>query len=118
MGWQDYPSAPAPGTVICAADDVTGVHALTVATGKGDFPILVARSGNGFCAYVNACPHQYLPLDYRGRQLQSADGTMILCTNHGARFDLATGVAVDGADCGLDRVPVECAAGVIRIAVE
>lgn len=106
MSWTDYSAAPAPGTVICRADDLGGVRSLTVETDKGKFPLLVVATDQGIRAYVNACPHQYLPLNYRGNQLLSADGTKLLCTAHGARFDIHTGHVVEGADCGLDRVPV------------
>lgn len=86
--------------------EITGVHALGVVTERGCFPLLVLRDGAQFRAFVNACPHQYLPLDYRGDRLLSADGTALLCTAHGARFDKSTGAAISGADCGLDPVPV------------
>ncbi|MCF3972721.1 Rieske (2Fe-2S) protein [Paracoccus salsus] len=116
MAWTDYSTAPEPGTVICHSDEVTGVHALSVTTGKGEFPLLVLRADGIFRAYVNACPHQYLPLNYRGDRLLSADGTMLLCTGHGARFDIHTGAVVSGADCGLDAVPVTVVDGMLRIA--
>lgn len=106
MAWTDYSSAPAPGTRICAAADITSVHPLTVTTERGGFPLLVLRDGETIRAFVNACPHQYLPLDYRGTNLLSADGTKLLCTAHGASFDKSTGAALAGADCGLDPVPV------------
>lgn len=116
MSWTDYASAPAPGTPICAASDIEGVRALSVTTEKGSFPLLLLRAGETFRAYVNACPHQYLPLNHRGDQLVSADGTKLMCTAHGAQFDIHSGKALQGADCGLDAVPVEVSDGQIRIA--
>jgi nitrite reductase/ring-hydroxylating ferredoxin subunit len=106
MAWTDYSSAPPPGTVICPAGQITSVHALRVTTDRGSFPLIVLRDGGQVRAFVNACPHQYLPLDYRGTTLLSADGTKLLCTAHGASFDKTTGEVVQGADCGLDPVPV------------
>lgn len=115
MAWTDYSSAPAAGTPVCALAQVQGVLSLSVTTDKGAFPMLVVRSGDDLRAYVNACPHQYLPLDYRGDQLLSADGTKLMCTAHGARFDILTGEAIEGADCGLDPVPVAVAEGMVLI---
>lgn len=115
MSWTDYSSAPAPGTPVCAAADVDGVRPLTVSTDKGDFPLLVLKRADAYLAYVNACPHQYLPLNYRGDRLLSADGTMLLCTGHGARFDIRTGAAIQGADCGLDSVPLTLIDGMLVI---
>lgn len=106
MAWTDYSSAPVPGTRICAAAEVIGVHSLTVTTERGAFPVIVLRDGDGVRAFVNACPHQYLPLDYRGSTLLSSDGRRLLCTAHGASFDRTTGAALSGAECGLDAVPV------------
>ena len=116
MAWTDYSTAPAAGTPICKADEVRGVLSLTVNTARGSFPLLVVRLGDGVRAYVNACPHQYLPLDYRGDQLLSADGTKLMCTAHGACFDIHTGGAIEGADCGLDQVPVAVVDGNVFIA--
>lgn len=116
MSWTDYSTAPAPGTPICKAEDIRGVLSLPVTTAKGSFPLLLVRLGDQLRAYVNACPHQYLPLDYRGNQLLSADGTKLMCTAHGARFDILTGEVVEGADCGLDRVPVAVVDGNVFIA--
>jgi nitrite reductase/ring-hydroxylating ferredoxin subunit len=69
-------------------------------------------------AFVNACPHQYLPLDHRGDSILSADGTVIRCTNHGAGFCASTGHGVEGLgiDQQLDVVPVRiCDLGQIVI---
>ncbi|WP_410218955.1 Rieske (2Fe-2S) protein [Paracoccus sp. (in: a-proteobacteria)] len=116
MAWTDYSSAPAAGTVICPATQITGVHAMMVMTGRGGFPLILVREGDLVRAFVNACPHQYLPLDYRGNNLLSADGSRLLCTAHGASFDKRTGEPVSGADCALDAVPVSIRGGDIVIA--
>lgn len=116
MAWTDYSSAPCPGTPVCDATLPGGVLSLSVKTDKGAFPMLIVRAGDDLRAYVNACPHQYLPLDYRGDQLLTGDGTKLMCTAHGARFDILTGEAVDGAACGLDPVPVAVVKGWVVIA--
>lgn len=89
---------------------------LTVVSTSGAFPLLLVRMGGFLRAYVNACPHQYLPLDYRSSSVLSADGARLLCSAHGAVFDPATGgcLSGDGAD-GLDPVPVVESDGLIRI---
>ncbi len=116
MGWRDYGSAPAPGTAICRADAVKEVLSVEVPGPAGAFPLLILRRGGGFRGYVNACPHQYLPLDYRGPQILSADGAKLMCTAHGALFDAEDGAAIQGTDCALDAVPLEEIAGLLRIA--
>ncbi|UOM34033.1 Rieske 2Fe-2S domain-containing protein [Acuticoccus sp. I52.16.1] len=116
--WRQLSTAPPEGTPVAPAARITGAHGLTVRSAKGDFPLLVVRVAADLRAYVNACPHQYLPLDYRGPQILSADGARLMCTSHGAAFDAATGegVAGPGLGCSLDPVPVHVdAAGVVRI---
>jgi nitrite reductase/ring-hydroxylating ferredoxin subunit len=116
MTWTDYSTAPAPGTRVCNLDSIGTVVALSIDTDKGAFPMVLARDGAQLRAYVNACPHQYLPLDYRGDQLLSVDGRMLMCTAHGARFDISNGKAIKGADCGLDPVPIAIVDGAVVIA--
>ncbi|ABL69760.1 MULTISPECIES: Rieske (2Fe-2S) protein [Paracoccus] len=115
MGWTDYASAPPAGTEICDEAELDRIRCLTVESRNGRFPLLLVRLGEGIRAYVNACPHQYLPLDHRGDQIVSADGTRLMCTAHGAMFDIASGEAVQGADCGLDAVPLAISGGKVRI---
>jgi len=106
MAWTDYRTAPPAGTFVCDADVIATVHTVVVTSERGSFPMILLRDGDDLRAYVNACPHQYLPLDYRGTNLLSADGTKLLCTAHGASFDKRTGEVIQGADCGLDVVPI------------
>ncbi|WP_068110800.1 Rieske (2Fe-2S) protein [Tropicimonas marinistellae] len=114
--WKSYPGAPADGTVICPLADVP--EAGTASVDLEGFPVLLARSGGRLVAYVNACPHQFLPLDYRRGSVLSADGKVLRCSNHEAGFELETGKGVDGfgVGCSLDPVPVEVTGdGLVRI---
>jgi nitrite reductase/ring-hydroxylating ferredoxin subunit len=105
--WKSYPDAPDPGTYVCAARDVAETGTLCVDI--GGFPLLLISRQEQVTAFVNACPHQFLPLNYKGDKLLSADGTMVRCTNHGAAFDVETGEGVEGLGiaCTLDRVPLQ-----------
>lgn len=109
--WRKYRGAPADGTPLCSLDAIPdpGTHGVLV----GRFPVLLARNGATLRAYVNACPHQYLPLDHRGQNVISADGSLLRCTNHDAAFRLEDGVGVEGLglDCALDAIPVTVDAG-------
>ncbi len=106
VAWKSYASAPALGTRICASAEVSDgtVHCVDL----GGFPVLLVRNGKNLHGFVNACPHQYLPLNYKGDKVMSADGTMLRCTNHSASFDIETGEGVEGLGigCALDPVPV------------
>lgn len=119
--WRSYPSAPAGGAVLCAFGDIpcAGSKSVLVTTPNGEFPVLLVRRSDALHAYVNACPHQYLPLDYRSDRLLSADGTKLVCSSHGAVFEADTGECIGGPaqGCALDPVPVVVGIdGKIRIA--
>jgi nitrite reductase/ring-hydroxylating ferredoxin subunit len=107
--WKSYRGAPAGGTILCAADDVAEGSIKSIKLGPAEFPILIVRSAGTLAAYVNACPHQYLPLDHHGENVLSADGTLLRCTNHNAAFRVQDGVGVEGLglNCALDAIPIE-----------
>jgi nitrite reductase/ring-hydroxylating ferredoxin subunit len=104
--WRKYRGAPVDGTRVCplAAVPEPGTLGIDLA----GFPVLLARADGLLRAFVNACPHQYLPLDHKGDRLISADGTILRCTNHQAGFRLENGEGVEGhgIGCTLDRIPV------------
>ena len=109
--WESYPGAPDAGADVCAVSDIPERGALGVSV--GDFPMLVMRRDAEVWAFVNACPHQYLPLNHKGGGLVSADGAKLMCSNHGAMFDIETGVGTGGLvdGCNLDPVPVHARDG-------
>lgn len=76
--------------------------------GGREVAILVVRLGAELRAYLHLCPHQYLPLTWRGGRALSGDGERLRCTNHGAEFAVADGRALSGPGdgCGLTPVPL------------
>lgn len=104
--WKSYPNAPASGSDVCNLSDIDDLSTLTI--DLNGFPLLLVQQDKRIHAFVNACPHQYLPLDYKGDKLLSADRTKLRCTNHGASFDIETGEGIEGLGigCNLDIVPV------------
>jgi nitrite reductase/ring-hydroxylating ferredoxin subunit len=83
--------------------------------------LLVVRQGSALVAYVDLCPHVYLPLTYRGSRVLSEDGTRLRCTNHAAEFAVSDGRALSGPtnSCRLDSVPLAVGPdGVVSLADE
>ena len=111
MKWYEFPDAPARGAVVCdlraVAENTTSAHLI------GDFGLLIVRRGDVVHGFVNLCPHQFLPLTHRKSDITSADGTALLCSNHGMKFDLETG---QGVDCALAAVPLIVENDSVRIA--
>ena len=77
---------------------------------------LVNERGN-FHAYVNRCRHMPTPLDFIRDQFVSADGKYLMCYTHGALYEFATGLCVDGPCKGqaLYRLPVRVDRGEILV---
>ncbi len=57
--------------------------------------LILVRNASQFCVYVNQCPHQGRRLDYAPGQFLSKSG-MLICAAHGASFQLASGLCVQG----------------------
>lgn len=62
---------------------------------------------SGDRVFVNNCPHRRLRLDRRGRLLFTGEQRLLVCPNHGAKFDPESGRCVSGPCFGkhLQRVP-------------
>lgn len=60
-------------------------------------------------AYVNRCPHIGISLDWVDNQFFTLDGRYLMCANHGATFEPATGECIWGPCVGasLQSVPLE-----------
>jgi nitrite reductase/ring-hydroxylating ferredoxin subunit len=73
---------------------------------EGDLCLVVHVSGT-WRVFVNECPHRHLPLDRAGQVYFTADRTLLVCVNHGAKFHPLTGQCVAGPCVGksLQRVP-------------
>ena len=76
--------------------------------GEREVAVLVVRRGDGLWAYLDLCPHQYLPLTWRSRRVLSVDGERLRRSNHGAGFAVSDGRGMSGpgSACGLTPVPL------------
>jgi nitrite reductase/ring-hydroxylating ferredoxin subunit len=106
---------------LCALDDIADGASLLVETEPERAPdLFVVRKGARVFGYVNDCPHQNLPLDLVPGRFLDLQKTRILCTNHGARFDIETGKCVSGPCLGerLEPVAVRVVAGEVWLEAE
>jgi nitrite reductase/ring-hydroxylating ferredoxin subunit len=113
--WDTYPLAPAPGTSLGPLQAIpdNAVREFQFGEGRRVFSMLVVRRDTDVRAYVNACPHVWLPLTFRSPRLLSEDGERLVCSNHLAEFAVEDGRALSGPvepGCGLERVPVHVSA--------
>jgi nitrite reductase/ring-hydroxylating ferredoxin subunit len=106
--------------VVCRLSDLDehGARAFTI--GTGDWPLrgFVVLAGAEVRGYVNRCPHAGHPLNLLPNRFLTPDGTLILCSSHGALFEKQTGYCVVGPCAGrsLRAVPLEVQAGFVMLA--
>jgi nitrite reductase/ring-hydroxylating ferredoxin subunit len=69
--------------------------------GKGYDTMLVVRRGNRLHAWRDACPHMSgAPMAWRKDEYLNAGRDRIMCSSHGAQFDIVTGICIVGPCVG------------------
>ena len=105
--------------VVCRLSELEG-GARGFTLGSGDWPLrgFVVRVGATVRGYLNRCPHAGHPLDLLPQRFLTADGTLILCSSHGALFEKSTGYCVAGPCAGRSLTPValEVKCGLVLLA--
>ena len=106
--------------VVCRLSDLDQGSARGFTIGRGDWPLrgFVVRSGAAVHGYVNFCPHAGHPLNFKPHQFLTHDGSLILCSSHGALFEKQTGYCVAGPCAGkqLRSVPLKIESGFVMLA--
>ena len=105
--------------VICRIAELADPGARAFTAGAGEWPLrgFVVRRNNTVRAFVNHCPHQGHPLNLRPDAFLTPDRALILCSSHGAMFEIETGLCVAGPCAGerLKSVPVSVEAGLVLL---
>lgn len=93
------------GTVLCRLDDIADPGGKGFSSPRhGRF--FVVRRGAEVFGYVNSCPHQGTPLDWKPDVFLTYDKGLIQCSTHWARFGIGDGVCVAGPCLGKRLEPV------------
>jgi nitrite reductase/ring-hydroxylating ferredoxin subunit len=81
----------------------------TLSNGKYSVEGILLNYQGALYAYVNRCPHIGISLDWVDNQFFTLDGRYLMCANHGATFEPATGECIWGPCVGasLQSVPLE-----------
>ena len=79
----------------------------------------LVRCGIDLVAYRNLCPHGGRPLNWQQDKFLDRGKRVILCTVHGAEFEIATGECLRGPCPGqsLAALPVRVVEGLIYVDV-
>jgi nitrite reductase/ring-hydroxylating ferredoxin subunit len=79
--------------------DVPKGQARGVTLANGTELVLVRRDG-ALHIYENRCPHQGTPLETFPNKFLNSDGSLLICSTHGARFRVEDGLCVSGPCLG------------------
>lgn len=94
-------------TEICRLGDLaaTGAREIVLTRDGARFPVFVVQCGDLVLGYVNSCPHARLPLNWKQDAFFDISRGFLLCANHGAHFDVLTGLCTRGPCKGKSLVP-------------
>jgi nitrite reductase/ring-hydroxylating ferredoxin subunit len=103
--------------VICASDDIERGNARAFSLSRLDvsgesrpFPVVVVRThDNAYIGYVNACPHNGVWLNIGSGDFFTRDRAFLSCGRHGARFEIESGLCIEGPCQGESLQPVALA---------
>ena len=105
--------------VVCALGELEDPGARGFTMGNGDWPLrgFAVRRGELVRAYVNHCPHAGFPLNWRPHAFLAPGAPLILCSMHGALFEIETGRCVSGPceGLGLRELPVRVDRGYVLL---
>ena len=103
--------------MICAANAIAPGDAKAFSLWKIDdagetrpFPIVVARKNAAeFFSYVNVCPHAGGWRNVGDGRFLDSEGAFLQCGRHGAKFEIDSGLCLDGTCKGASLEPVAVA---------
>lgn len=106
-------------TILCRTDEVREGEAKSfiVGEGKDRRDIVVVRRNGNLYAYLNSCPHQAMPLETFPDKFLNEDGSLFICSTHGARFRVEDGFCISGPCEGqsMKRIAIELSNQAIRV---
>ena len=99
---------PKPGEALCMLDDLADGEAklFTFGDGARKTEVFVKALGQDVVAYVNACPHFNITLNYREPKFLNGARDRFLCINHYAQFRIDNGYCDEGVCEGHWLTPV------------
>ena len=101
---------------LCAVEDIPDGGARGFGDGTSS-SLFAIRRGREVYVYRNCCPHAGTPLNWMPNRFLTRDQSLIICTTHGALFDIESGECTLGPCVGerLTAIPMEITAGKVWI---
>lgn len=60
------------------------------------YEMFIVKKDSKIVVYENSCPHTLGPLDWTPDQFLNIDNDYIMCANHGAQFEIDSGLCIYG----------------------
>jgi nitrite reductase/ring-hydroxylating ferredoxin subunit len=96
-------------TKICSLDDIKDNNSLGLSIRINGIlkKLIIIKEETRIFVYANTCPHIGGPLDLRPGQFLSHNNKNIICSTHGALFQIKTGLCIFGPckDKYLETIP-------------
>ena len=83
---------------LCKLNDIEdgGSAGFTAYVNDNPQMLLAVRKGNQIFVYKNSCPHIGTPLDFHAGKFLNREKKHILCSTHGALFEIENGHCIFG----------------------
>jgi nitrite reductase/ring-hydroxylating ferredoxin subunit len=103
------------GFRLCANADLIENEARAFRSPAGEV-IVVSRDGQTY-AYHNSCPHLGINLEFNPDEFMDSENYFLICSNHGALFQVEDGLCVSGPCQGesLLSAPIQIEDGFIEL---
>ena len=90
------------GFAVCALADIEDPGSKGFVIEQGDWPMhgFVVRKDNKVFGFLNVCPHAGRMLNWGPDRFLTQDRSLIMCSAHGANFEIETGLCVAGPCLG------------------
>jgi nitrite reductase/ring-hydroxylating ferredoxin subunit len=100
---------PLQEVVVGVLDEIGDPGCREFRIGEGDWPFkgFVVRKGDEVYAYQNFCMHAGHPLNWKADAFLTGDRSQIICSSHGAIYEIHSGECVAGPCPGKKLRPVE-----------
>jgi len=100
---------------LCDLEDLTPGRAREFRCVQGF--IFLLRHDNGVAGWLNSCPHQGRSLNFAPDEFLMTPAGHLVCPHHGAVFDVASGLCLEGPckGAGLTPVSIQVEQGEVRL---
>ena len=97
--WYEERHAPVAGTYLCEVTAVAQLQVKEFQFGNNThvpFRMFIYNDGGSLRAFMNACPHFNVPLNYSPGDVFTSDRRQFLCMTHYAKFNFTDGQCTEG----------------------